>query len=65
MKFCFEQILKVSAFYVEKQKRFILKKIFKPLSISKQKALFTDPIFSKGFGPTFFAMQGRIVVRVQ
>ena len=44
-------MLKVSAFYLEKQKDFIPKKIyFRPLSISKQKALFTDLIFIEGFG---------------
>ena len=45
-------MLKVSAFYLEKQKSFIPKKIlFRPLSISKQKSFvyFTDPIFSEGF----------------
>ena len=43
-------MLKVSAFYLEEQKSFIPKKIFfRPLSISKQKALFIDPIFSEGF----------------
>jgi hypothetical protein len=44
-------MLKVAVFYLEKQKSFIPKKIFlRPLSISKQKALFTNPIFSEGFG---------------
>ena len=43
-------MLKVSAFYLEKQKSFTPKEI-KPLSISKQKyALFTNPIFCEGFG---------------
>ena len=43
-------MLKVSAFYHEKQKSFIPKKIFfKQLSIQKQKSFFTDPIFSEGF----------------
>ena len=50
MKFNFKQMLKISACYLEKQKGFIPKKIyFRPLSISKQKVLFTDPIFSEGF----------------
>ena len=41
MKFFFKRILKVSAFYLEKQKSFIPKKMFfKPLSISKQKKSF-------------------------
>ena len=42
-------MLKVSVFYLEKQKNFIPKKILFKLSISKQKALFTDPIFREGF----------------
>jgi hypothetical protein len=52
MKLIFKQMLKVSAFYLEKQKSFINKKIFfSPQSISKQKkTLFTDPIYSEGFG---------------
>ena len=38
MKFFFKQMLKVSVFYLEKQKKYIPKKIFfKPLSITKQK----------------------------
>ena len=48
-KIFFQTVLKVSAFYLEKQKSFIPKKIFKPLSIWKQKDLFTDPIFRQGF----------------
>ena len=44
-------MLKVSAFYLEKHKSFIPKKIFfKPLSKSKQKTLFADSIFREGFG---------------
>ena len=46
-------MLKVSAFYLEKQKSFIPKK--NKLSRSQyqnKKALFTDPIFSDGFGCT-------------
>ena len=39
-------MLKVSAFYLEKQKSLIPR----PLSISKQKNMFTDLIFSEGFG---------------
>jgi hypothetical protein len=57
LKFCevsrnssFKSILKVSAFYPEKQKSFIpKKKKFKPLSISNQKSFVIDPIFSEGF----------------
>ena len=54
MKFFFNQMLKISAFYVEKQKSFIPKQIwFKPrvnwLQYQNKPALFTDPIFSDGF----------------
>ena len=45
----FKQMLKVSAFYIEKQKSFIPKRIRFYQSISKQKVLLTDPIFIKGF----------------
>ena len=49
LKFC--EILKVSAFYLEKQKCFIPKKIFlSNCQYQNKKALFTDPIFSEGFG---------------
>ena len=50
MKFNFKLNLKVTAFYLEKQKSFIPKKRFRPLSISEQKALFTDSIFQKVLG---------------
>ena len=52
MKFCFKQMLKVSAFFLEKQKSFISKKkVFLAIvNIKTKKALFTDPIFSEGFG---------------
>ena len=40
-------MLKVSPFYLEKHKSFIPKKIS---NIKTKKALFTDPIFSEGFG---------------
>jgi hypothetical protein len=40
-------MLKISAFYLEKQKSFIPNKSFE---LSQQPALFTDPIFSHGFG---------------
>ena len=54
MKFFFKQMLKVSAFYLEKQKRFIPKKIFfKPLSLNMpkyiQKMALAVLIFSEGF----------------
>ena len=44
-------MLKVSAFYLEKQKSFIPKRIKKISCCQYQnkKALFTDPIFSDGF----------------
>ena len=49
-KFFFEQMLKVSAFYLEKQKSFIPKKIFFwPLSISKQKNFVYWPNFQLRF----------------
>ena len=45
-KFYFKGMLKVPAFYLEKQKSFIPKKIFfKPLSISKQKSFVYWPNF--------------------
>ena len=50
-KFFFKQMLKVSTFYLEKQKSFIPKKN-ELLSINK-KALFTDPIFSEGFASRY------------
>ena len=45
-------MLKISAFYVVKQKSFIPKKdmILAVVNIKTKKALFTDPIFSDGFG---------------
>ena len=49
-------MLKVSAFYLEKQKSFIPKKnIFQAVGRSRyqnKKALFIDSIFSEGFGDT-------------
>ena len=41
-------MLKVSAFYLEKQRSFIQKKMFFKL-FEQTKTLFTDPIFSEGF----------------
>ena len=50
MKFIFKQMLKVSAFYLEKQKILFLKKYFFGRSqYQNKKALFTDPIFREGF----------------
>ena len=44
-------MLKVSAFYLEKQKSFPQKKYFLGRSqYQNKKALFTDPIFNEGFG---------------
>ena len=44
-------MLKVSAFYLEKQKSFIPKKSFLGCSqYQNKKALFTEPIFREGFG---------------
>ena len=49
-KFFFKLILNVSAFYLDKQKSFINKKIFfKPSQYQNKKALFTDSIFPEGF----------------
>ena len=50
MNYNFKLNLKVSAFYLEKQKSFIPKKIFlKPLSISKQKSFVYWPNFQWRF----------------
>ena len=51
MKFNFKLNLKVSAFYLEKQKSFIpeKKKILSHCQYQNKKALFIDPIFSEGF----------------
>ena len=44
-------MLKISAFYLVKQKSFIPKKTdFGRFQYQNKKALFTDPIFSNGFG---------------
>ena len=43
-------MLKVSAFYLEKQKSFIPKKKLSRCQYQNKKALITDPIFSEGFG---------------
>ena len=51
MKLFFKEMLKVSAFYLEAQISFILKNYFLGRSqYQNKKALFTDPIFSEGFG---------------
>ena len=49
MKFNFKMNLKVSAFYLEKQKSFISKKkiFWAVVNIKTKKALFTDSIFWK------------------
>ena len=47
-QFFFKQMLKISAFYLVKQKSFIPKKIgFRPLSISKQKSFVYWPNFQR------------------
>ena len=56
----FKQMLKISAFYLGKQKSFIPKKNMRVAkselaSISKEPALYTVLIFSDGFGPHFVA----------
>jgi hypothetical protein len=43
-------MLKVSAFYVEKQKSFIPKIFLGHCQYQNKKALFIDPIISEGFG---------------
>jgi hypothetical protein len=49
-KYFFKQILKVSAFYLEKQKSFIPKiKILSRCQYQNKEAFFADPIFSEGF----------------
>ena len=51
MKNFFKQMLKVSTFYLEKQKvLFINKYLLARSQYQNKKALFTDPIFSEGFG---------------
>ena len=49
MNFNFKLNLRVSAFYLEKQKSFIPKKKFRPLSISKQKSFVYWLNFPEGF----------------
>ena len=51
MNFFFKQILKVSAFCLEKQRSFIPKRFFlSRCQYQNKEALFTNPIFSEGFG---------------
>ena len=48
--------MKVPAFYLEKQKSFIPKKIFlSRCQYQNKKALFTDSIFREGFGSHYAA----------
>ena len=49
-KFIYKQMLKVSGFYLEKQKSFIPPKKSSHLQYQNKKGLLTDTIFSKGFG---------------
>ena len=53
-------MLKISAFYFEKQKCFIpKKKLSDAVNIkTKKKALFTDPIFSEGFAVSIVVAAG-------
>ena len=53
MKFFFKQILKVSAFCLEKQKSFIPKKFLSCCQYQNKKDLYTDSIFSEGFAWEF------------
>jgi hypothetical protein len=65
MKFFFKPILKVSAFYLEKQKSFIPKKknLLSRCQYQNIKTLFTGSIFREGFEFNFFRLcQGRSVV---
>ena len=56
MKVNFKQLLKVSAFYLEKQKSFIRKKkISSRCQYQNKKALLTPSIFQEGFGLHGFA----------
>ena len=56
MKFCFKQMLKVSAFYLEKEKSFIPdnenNNFLSRCQYQNKKALFTDSIFREGFAVT-------------
>ena len=59
-KFSFKQMLKVSAFYLQKQKSLIPKKVFlSHCQYQNKKALYTDPIFSEGFGSVFVEIDRR------
>ena len=59
MKFFFKQMLKVSVFYLEKQKSLIpKKKCFGRCQYQNKKALFTDPNFSEGFALACLPLQG-------
>ena len=57
--FFFKQVLKVLTFYLEKQKKkYMPKKIFFRLfQYRNKKALFTDPIFSEGFGSSYISLE--------
>ena len=51
-EFIFKQMLKVSAFYLEKKKFIPIKIFLKAVQYQNKRALFTDPIFSEDFGET-------------
>ena len=56
-------MLKVSAFYLKKQKSFISgKKNLSRCQYQNKKALFTDPIFSEGFDLKVRKSQNEIVL---
>ena len=63
----FKHVLKNSAFYLEKQKKFYSEKVWvKPrvnwlFKTSKQPAFCTDPIFNDGFGNDELAMEHQLV----
>ena len=52
MKSFFKQMLKILAFFILKKVLFV--KMSELALISKQPALFTDPIFSNGFALAYF-----------
>ena len=64
-KFIFKQMLKVSAFYLERQKSFIPKnKIFGHCQYQNKKALYTDSIFQKVLGQTTVVWHPTVVLKL-
>ena len=61
----FKQMLKVSAFYLERQKSFIPKnKIFGHCQYQNKKALYTDSIFQKVLGQTTVVWHPTVVLKL-